>query len=201
MLVVRNYRIEKSANLEYPPNMLSFQNLRFSVFFIAVADTRFDSILFVDPVRRINTNDSATTSCTECTPLLGRRPVRNGYRINFALLSLGIILIGGVSVGSYLLAMDSTITVFKFPIIQHLNSFRYSIDREIPVKLVFDMVERIVWDSNGFPATPHLISSHVRNIYIMQTNGFDCHNYAECVVIIQNMQVTLTCYAPLRSSD
>lgn len=74
---------------------------------IAVPKNQMD-IPLVDPVRYIvNTGQYAPKSCTECTPLLGRRPLRKGSGNNVALLSLGVILIGGITIGSYLLAQDS----------------------------------------------------------------------------------------------
>lgn len=48
----------------------------------------------------------------------------------------------------------------------------------------------MVWDSSFSPAeTAPLISSHVRNIYIMQTNGVGCHSSEDCVSVMQHMQV------------
>ncbi|KAJ6613546.1 Peptidoglycan-recognition protein LF [Pseudolycoriella hygida] len=135
---------------------------------IEVPDGHIDFIR-IDPNHRINTKNNATTTCSECTPLLGRRPVRNRSRINCALFSLGILLIGGITVASYLLAHDN---------------------RPFSVKLSFDMVDRIVWDSSKLSVGPRLISSNVRYIYIMQTNGGDCHYNDDCVAVVQSMQMT-----------
>lgn len=154
---------------------------------IAVCEIAFP----VDYIYRINTKPNATTSCNECTPLLpSRRPLRNESRINFRLLSLGIIFIGGITIGSYLLAKDSIRMLFFNFFSFYLKILSY-IGRSIPVTLNFDMVDRFVWDTNIMPAESHLISSNVHNIYIMQTNGFDCLNYVDCLTVIQNMQVNL----------
>lgn len=72
-----------------------------------------------------------------------------------------------------------------------LMFLKYFLDRPYHVKLVFDMVDRVDWDSNVFSIGSTLISSNVRNIYIMQTNGIECHSYMDCVALIREMKVIL----------
>ncbi|XP_037035099.1 peptidoglycan-recognition protein SC2-like isoform X2 [Bradysia coprophila] len=132
---------------------------------------QIDTSLLVTPALRINTKHNTSASCTECTPLLpaSRRPAHNRREINFPLLSLLMLLFIGIIVGTYLLVRDN---------------------QSIDVKLVFDMVDRIEWDSNDIHLGTDLISTNVHNIYIMQTNGYDCHSNADCVDVVRNMQIT-----------
>lgn len=47
---------------------------------------------------------------SESIPLLGRRPMRKGDGINFFILVLGILLFGGVTIGTYLIHEQSWYT-------------------------------------------------------------------------------------------
>lgn len=58
------------------------------------------------------------------------------------------------------------------------------------MKLVFDMIDRSVWDPNKISTgSVVLINANVRNVYIIQTNGIECDNYMDCVAIVRQMQV------------
>lgn len=118
------------------------------------------------------TSVSGGSSCDiesgETTPLLGKQQTRQRFLgVNIGLLSLGVLLVGGVTIGAYLLSLDN---------------------RPWPVNYAFDYVDRNDW---GAVSTQNLIplnNSLVFQILVFHTRGEQCKDLHSCGSIVRSIQ-------------
>lgn len=111
---------------------------------------------------------SSYISINERTPLLGRRPTHQRSGINVGVLALGVLLIGGATIGTYLLIIE---------------------DRPYQTSYPFDLVYRESWNAaDNINRGKKINSSLTQNVYIGHTGGRPCYKLEECVRIVKNLQ-------------
>lgn len=131
----------------------------------------------------------------ERTPLLpAYAPARTWRFINIRIFSLGILFIGGVFIGSYLLykqGMDS----FDVSIMEcscRLITSSNLLGREMSIHHVVELISREEWNPQSSPSTTakRLVSSNVVHILIYQTGNTNCFNMTSCSRMLKQMQVS-----------
>lgn len=129
-------------------------------------------MFFFSPDNSKRSSLSGGSSCDiesgETTPLLGKQQTRNRLiGVNFGLLSLGVLLIGGMTIGTYLLVEDN---------------------RPWPVNYAFDYVDRNDWGAISTMNQIPLNNSLVFQILVFHTRGEQCINLHSCGNIVKGIQ-------------
>lgn len=120
--------------------------------------------------------------------------------INLRIFSLGVLFIGGVTVGCYLLYLQCKRSVY-FSFIyycfsltvkaSHYNDQLYIVFAAIkwPIKFAFDFVSREEWDSHYLLAGRRLFSQNVVYIILQHTSTKNCANFTSCKEFLRDYQV------------
>lgn len=100
--------------------------------------------------------------------MLGKQQTRQRLiGVNIGLLSLGVILIGGLTIGTYLLVEDN---------------------RPWPVNYAFDYVDRNDWGAITTQNLTPLNNSFVIQILVFHTRGEKCDDLISCGKIVRRIQ-------------
>lgn len=128
---------------------------------------------------------------TERSPLLPLYHKPAHRFINIRVFTLGILFIGGVTIGSYLLyeqGMDSSMS----SLIPFLFQYCTFTGRSMSIHHIFELISREEWDEKPLPPGNRLISSNVVYILTYQTGGNNCFNLTDCARLLKHMQVELS---------
>lgn len=137
----------------------------------------------------------------KATVLKTKRAFAPAKYINLRIFSLGVLFIGGITVGCYLLYRQCECYVF---LIFSSNSENTLIMNNFilsfvfffaaitwPIKLVFDLVSHEEWESDYLPTGRRLFSQNVRYILLQHTSTKNCANLTDCKMFLRDYQV---CY-------